>query len=191
MPSFALPAAAYLASLGTPASRRGMETALRTASEILSGQRQWQLIDWTQVNAAVVQGIRGKRYRKPRHEKQDAGGFEGCCTGCFFNLRSLAPRRSLRIKEVRGDRGSRLPAGRDISTGELALLMRECCDDSSVLGVRDAAIIAVAACTSSRRAEIAGLWLRGHGAPVGRSLSNPGYRKGQQTAVAFPSQRGT
>lgn len=152
----ALPAAAYLASLNTPASRRGMESALRTASEILSGQREWQLIDWTQLNAAIVQGIMAKAPGSPATRNKLLAALKGVARAAF-QLESIDSETFTRIKEVRGDRGSRLPAGRDISAGEIALLMRACCEDDSVFGVRDAAIVAVAACTGARRAEIAGL----------------------------------
>ena len=53
----ALPAAAYLASLRTAVSKAGIESALNTAAEIVSGERNWRAVDWSRLNAAVAKAI--------------------------------------------------------------------------------------------------------------------------------------
>ena len=52
-------------------------------------------------------------------------------------------------------RGSRLPAGRSLASGELVALLEACWRDRSLAGVRDAAIIALLYVGGLRRAEIA------------------------------------
>lgn len=51
-------------------------------------------------------------------------------------------------------KGSSLPAGRDLSLGEIAVLMQVCEDDASPAGARDAAIIALMYATGIRRASV-------------------------------------
>lgn len=61
-----------------------------------------------------------------------------------------------RIADVPGVRGSRLPAGRHVGHGELYALF-EACADGTPVGVRDAAILALAYAGGLRRAEIVAL----------------------------------
>lgn len=61
-----------------------------------------------------------------------------------------------RIRLVRGEKGSRLPAGRHLADRELSTLLGVC-DDGTLLGVRDGAIIALMYGAGLRRASIASL----------------------------------
>jgi site-specific recombinase XerD len=63
------------------------------------------------------------------------------------------------IEGIRGDKGSRLTAGRDIDPGEIAALMKACANDQTPAGARDASMIALMASTGMRRAEVAALKL--------------------------------
>jgi site-specific recombinase XerD len=62
-----------------------------------------------------------------------------------------------RVASVRNVRGHREPKGRNITQGELAALMQTCQQDPGPAGNRDAAMIAIAWATGTRRDEIAGL----------------------------------
>jgi len=64
-----------------------------------------------------------------------------------------------RVTEVKGARGSRLPAGRAVPGGELRALVEACRRDPSPAGARDAAILAVLYIGGVRRAELVGLAL--------------------------------
>jgi integrase len=74
-----------------------------------------------------------------------------------WNLEYLTAEEYQRIKSVKGVSGSRLPAGRSFSSGELSALLRVCTDDPRPGGVRDAAILAILYSAGLRRDELAGL----------------------------------
>ena len=58
---------------------------------------------------------------------------------------------------MKGVRGETLPAGRALSSGEIAGLLDACADDPSAAGARDAAVIAVLYACGLRRSEVRGL----------------------------------
>jgi len=61
------------------------------------------------------------------------------------------------VRDVPPARGSRLPAGRSATGGELAALLAACGRDPAPAGVRDGALLAVLYGAGLRRAELAGL----------------------------------
>src|SRR6478735_100468 len=75
------------------------------------------------------------------------------------NLGLLPAEEYERIRDVKPARGSRLPAGRAATGGELVALVRACGADPAPAGARDAAILAVLYTGGVRRAELAGLEL--------------------------------
>lgn len=62
-----------------------------------------------------------------------------------------------RIAGVRNVRGSRLPAGHALTAGEIGALLDTCVGDETVVGARDAAIIALLYGAGLRRSEAAAL----------------------------------
>src|SRR6478735_5069851 len=75
------------------------------------------------------------------------------------NLGLLPAEEYERIRDVKLARGTRLPAGRAATGGELAALVRACAIDRSPAGARDAAMLAVLYTGGVRRSELAGLGL--------------------------------
>ncbi|SPL95747.1 Phage integrase [[Actinomadura] parvosata subsp. kistnae] len=73
-----------------------------------------------------------------------------------------------RVQDVRGVKGTRAPTGRNVAATELAAMLAACLD-GTLIGVRNAAVIAVMASTGARRAELAGA-RREHYNPGDRSL---------------------
>ena len=61
----------------------------------------------------------------------------------------------MRIEAVKGIKGSRLPAGRALSVGEVIALFDVCARDASPAGARDAAMLALLLGAGLRRAECA------------------------------------
>ncbi len=79
----------------------------------------------------------------------------------------LLPREEYdRIRDVPRVRGSRLPAGRSATGGELAALLATCARDPSPAGIRDGALLALLYGAGLRRAELAALG-RGDWVPDG------------------------
>ena len=74
-----------------------------------------------------------------------------------WNLEYLTAEEYQRIKSVKGVSGTRLPAGRSFSSGELQALLRACVHDPGPAGVRDAAILAILYSAGLRRDELATL----------------------------------
>jgi integrase len=75
----------------------------------------------------------------------------------FENFRDELIRHLSRVASIPDIKGERVRPGRSIKDGEFSALMKSCMDDESPAGARDAAIIALAALTGMRRAEIVAL----------------------------------
>ena len=73
-------------------------------------------------------------------------------------------------REVKGVRNTTLPAGRELTSGEIAALMAACENDTTPAGVRDGAIIAVAYVAGLRREELAGLDLADYDPESGKLI---------------------
>ena len=75
----------------------------------------------------------------------------------LWRQRLVPDEQRARLEDVAGARGSRLPAGRHVEAHELAAMSKACTSSGSLVGLRDVAIIGLAATTGLRRAELAGL----------------------------------
>ena len=162
------PAAVYLASL-KPTGRRSQAAALRAAAELwgytyLDEQGNVhgdiEAIEWHKLTYEFVEAIRTKL----SETKAPATVNKTLCA-----IRQTARRAwksglmdgetYYKIKDVDGVTGSRLPAGRAASPGELQAIMQTIGHDLTPAGARDAAIFALAYGCGLRRAELAGLEL--------------------------------
>jgi len=76
-----------------------------------------------------------------------------------WNLEQMTAEQFQRIESVRSVKGSRLPSGRALSSGEVAALLDACWRDSTAAGARDAAVIALLIGAGLRRSEAAQLRL--------------------------------
>jgi len=154
--SLAQPAAAYLASLRTDVSRRGMVSALNTVAEVITGTRDWRIVDWGTLNAQNVRAIMAQVTGAPATRNKALAAVRGVARMAYEAGRIDADTYT-KMTLIKGDSGSRLAAGRDVAPGEIVALMQTCANDASARGARDAAMIAVAAGTGARRAEVAGM----------------------------------
>jgi len=77
-----------------------------------------------------------------------------------------------------------LPAGRDLSFGEIKALADVCMKDDSAAGVRDAAIIGVLATCGVRRAELVGIDLADFDTGSGRMVIRGGKGNKDRTVYA-------
>jgi len=159
-----------LATAGTPpakvgawlagrsaSSRRIYAAALEAAARAVG--QDVRTVDWAALEPAVLEHI--------REQLREAGRSPSWVNLVLAAVRSLVrhlwqqglvpDQRRARIQDVAGARGSREPAGRHVEAHELAAIAKACASDDSLVGLRDVAIIGLAATTGLRRAEVVGL----------------------------------
>jgi site-specific recombinase XerD len=84
-----------------------------------------------------------------------------------WNLGMLSAEEFQRAIRVKAVKGTRLPAGRALTAGEIRTLFRTCAEDPRPAGVRDAALLAVLYGAGVRRAEVVKLDAADFGADSG------------------------
>ena len=149
------PAAVYLASLSA-GSRRTMHQALDTIAGLLTGGRCDALaLDWSAIryqHAAAVRARLAEQYQPATANKMLSALRQTLHHA--WQLGQMSAEDYHHARDVKTVPGSSLPAGRDLSGGEIAALIAACEDDPGPAGVRDAAIIAVMYATGIRRASV-------------------------------------
>ena len=151
------PEAVYLAALAA-SGRSSMRARLRTVAGVL-GAPSVEAVPWERLRYAHVAAIRAaleEREMAPASINATLAALRGVAAAAW-NLGYLPVEELERIRQVKPVRGSRLPAGRSVKSGELRALLEVCAKDPSVAGVRDAALIAVLYATGLRRGELAAL----------------------------------
>ena len=157
-PLTAHPAAVYLASL-TKGSRRTMGKALNVIARILTnGQCDALSLDWSKLryqHTAAIRAVLMEQYAPATANRML----------CALR-RTLKEARRLRLisaddydaavdlKSVRGDSPLR---GRVLKPSEIATLLKVCKNDPSLIGARDAALIAILSGSGIRRSEAVAL----------------------------------
>lgn len=163
------PAVAYLESLGSAVSKRTMISPLNRAACILnpalSGKDAWQAIPWQRLTASVVRAIMAKVEGSPATRNKLLAALKGVARAAWEMRLVVDTDELMRIQGIKGDTGSREMAGRFVPAGELSALLKVCAEDATPAGARDGAMIALAALTGARRAEIASLLLENVQAP--------------------------
>jgi site-specific recombinase XerD len=154
------PAVVYLESLGSEVSKRTMISPLNRIAALfnsgLSGKDAWRSVPWQKLTTPVVRAVMGELTGSPATRNKALAALKGVARSAW-EMRLLDNEELLRIQSIKGDAGSREPAGRYVPTGEISALLQACAKDSSPAGARDAAMIALAAATGARRAEIASI----------------------------------
>ena len=176
------PAAVYLASL-SEGSRRSMQQSLDTIAGLLTGNPSAFDCNWGALRFQHTQALRsmlaGSEYKYTTINKMlcalrktlKAAWMLGQMTGEDYH-------RAASVESVKGET---LPAGRALSSGEIAGLMQACENDTTPAGARDAAIIAILYTCGLRRAEVVTLTLDDFDQDTGAMVIN-GKRNKQRTA---------
>lgn len=163
------PAAAYLASLGSRASRRTMSGHLGRVAQMLGAPDllhcPWHLLRRHHVQA-VIELLSGED-KAPATINTCLAALKGVATEAWA-MKQIDTDTYMQIQRVRSVRGHRLPKGRALSRNEIAALYRACDQDAGAKGCRDGAIFGVLLGCGLRRSELVGLdladWDRQDGA---------------------------
>lgn len=153
------PARIYLLSLAV-GSRRTMRGALETIAALVSGGRADTLtLPWHEMRYQHTTAVRSERATRysPATTNKMLSALKGVPKECW-RLGYTTGEDYQRARDVGAVRGSTLPRGRALSSGEIRSLFEACAmDDKPVRGTRDAALVAVLYAAGSRRAEAVGL----------------------------------
>lgn len=136
------PALVYLGKL-TPKARRVQRDALNVIANILQPRADFMAIPWQSVEYQHAQKIRADlatRYSAASVNRMLSALRETSKQAWLLGFTSAD--QYLRLAQVERVRGSTIPAGRELTSGEVKALMTVCMDDNSPAGFRDAAIIA-------------------------------------------------
>ena len=150
------PTAAYLGSL-SPKGRQTMVERLRAVATLIGVP--YAEVAWHEFRFQHVDFLRQRlleQGRSPATVNLTLAAFRGIARYAR-NLGLMTAEEHDRIRDVKGARGSRLPAGRAVLAGELGALVGACAADPTPAGTRDAAIFAVLYIGGIRRSELAGL----------------------------------
>ncbi len=148
------PLTAYLATLA-PKSQTVVKERMITVPRLIGVDPA--AMPWHELRAHHLDYIRGRLGEEdPLTKKATLAALRGVLKQAR-NQNLLTDEEYRRIAEVKGARGSRLPAGRAVPGGELKALVEACRRDPSPAGARDAAILAVLYIGGVRRTELVDL----------------------------------
>jgi len=150
------PAAVYLAGL-TFRARRVQRNALNRIAGILTNGALNDCLatPWAKVEYQHAQAIRSVliEHYKAASTNRMLSALREVLRHTWL-LGQIPAEQYLRVAQVKNAGGETIPAGRELTTGEIAALMAGCEKDLGNAGVRDAAIIALGAVVGLRRDEM-------------------------------------
>ncbi len=170
-----IPADLYLARL-SPGSRPSIRSALRSLARILSeGQSDARALSWQSLRYAHTQTLRARLAESyaPATANHYLSALRGVLQECW-TLGLLSAEDYHRAVGIKPVPGTSPPSGRALSASELGSLLAVC-NESSVAGVRDAALFSILYGAGLRRSEAVALELQDHD-PAEQTL---GVRKGK------------
>lgn len=183
------PAAVYLAHLA-PGSRRVMRGALDAIASILSGgQCDALALNWASLryqHTAAVRAVLGDGRYAPTTANRHLAALRGVLRECW-RLGGVGVEDYQRAVDLAPIRGSRLPGGRALESGELKALFDGCARDRrSASAARDAALLALLYGSGLRRAEVVALDLEDYDRrAVGGSGALTVRGKGNKQRLAY------
>lgn len=161
------PAVIYLASLGSPQSRRTMRAALDKIAKILTNDSAATAGDipapvWGTLRNSQTQLIRSalaNEYKAATANKM-LSALRGVLRAAYDldQINDRDYRKAISLKPVKGDTSAKTGArGRALTAKEIGKLKAVCLADTTPAGVRDLALIAVAYTCGLRRSELVAL----------------------------------
>lgn len=189
------PAAVYLASLSSQRSRRVMEHALRVIMSLLTGQdaatANVLAMNWAAIRYPHAAAIRSRLLEMyaPATANRTLSALRGVLKEAW-RLGQMTAEEFARATDVKNIQSYTLPAGRELSTEEIAALVASCQADRTPAGMRDAAVIGILYTCGLRREEIVNLNLNDYDDETGRMNIRSGKgRKGRTVYVTGGAAR--
>lgn len=175
LPADRRPDLVYLARLA-PSGRRTMAHALEVVASVAGGGKDALHISidhfpWFALRYQHTQAIRAHlaaRYA-PATANKTLAALRGVLRECW-RLGLMTAEDYQRAVDIEPVRGSVVPAGRELSAGEILALISVCQADQSPAGARDAAIIGLLYAAGLRRSEVVGLLLSDFEPGTGRLI---------------------
>jgi integrase len=152
------PARTYLARLA-PSGRRSQQARLERLARALTDDRLgWEELPWHLVRYQHAAALRSwlQEHFKVTTCRACLAALRGVVKECW-RLRLTSTDDYMRARDLEPVRGEVLPAGRDVSSGELRALFEHLARDPAPGARRDAAIFALLFAGGLRRSEAAGL----------------------------------
>jgi integrase/recombinase XerD len=175
------PAAVYLASL-SPTGRRSQKQALDVMAGMLTGNADCLTMNWADLrfqHTAAIRAALVEKYRPATVNK--------CLCAirktlkAAWRLGQMTNEEYSRAADVESVSGETIPAGRELTSGEIGALMANCENDPTPAGGRDAAIIALMYSCGLRREEVVSLSLASYDSESGQLVVH-GKRNKERTA---------
>lgn len=183
------PAAVYLASL-SEGSRRSVLHALDTVADLLTGgQLDVFTFDWSALRYPHTAAVRAELAR--RYKPATANKMLSALRQVLYHawkLGQMSAEDYHRARDVANVKGTTLPAGRDLRSGEIAALLAVCADDPAPAGARDAALLALMYTTGVRRSSVSKLDLDDYDPASGAVRIREA--KGRRDYLTYVSQTG-
>lgn len=178
------PALVYLGSLHSLRSQRTQKNSLEVIAEMLTGSRDILTVNWGALKYQHCAAIAAKLSRI--HNK-DFANLVLCALRRTveeaWKLGLMTPEEQQKIAHIKGVTGETLPAGRALSSGELAALMAACENDTTPAGARDAAMICTMYPAGLRRSEVVKLDLADYDPESGALTVRHG--KGNKARISY------
>ena len=177
------PASVYLAGKPSAVGRRGLQRSLNRAAEVFTGglTKDALLVNWAEVRYQHVAALRSlliDRGTASATINHILSAIRGTIKEAW-RLGLIDAETQARVTDVRNVKSSVLPSGRHVDIGEVTALFRACGD--TLVGARDAALLALLYGGGVRRSEAVALQLADYDA--GKLAVRQG--KGRKERVVF------
>lgn len=185
------PAIAYIATLRSGVSKTGMQSTLKRVCECIL---QTDFANWTDAVTAIdwqlwltpiaLQAVIASYGSSNPNTLNKVRALYRGIANVSFDLGIITADQLTRVNRVKTIRGEVLPAGRYINASEREKMIEKADSDTSPIGTRDAALLAIMTACGLRRSEVAALSLSDWQPSTGEMLVKG---KGNKQRLVYPA----
>jgi site-specific recombinase XerD len=182
MPLEQNPSDIYLSGL-SESGRRTMRHVLNLIADFITGNPDAFTLKWSDLRFQHITAIRTQMIEmgyKPASVNKGLAALRGVLRASW-QLGQMTAEDYQKAVSVKGVKSETLPAGRELTKGEIFSLMETCQNDETPAGIRDGAIIGLMYAGGLRREEVITLELADYDLNTGRLLIR-GKGKKERTA---------